>query len=259
MAYCNARRDGSAGGPARRIDALEESIGGIRAATERLDNRIEALTGRVAAIPEGVTPGAFGKARGAMEKRLDAIETRLGGPGEMRGAASAIALAGLRRIIDRGQPFQAELAAFSSLVHGDPVVSVLKPHARTGLRTRARLLAGFRSAAEASRKAAGDTSRAPDLTGVILSRLHKVVQVKRAGDGGDAGDGGGAGAVAARMGEAVGAGDLDGAVARGAEASEALPVPLKTWIDAATARLAADRAMGEAEARMLAALARSGG
>ncbi len=246
---------GSTADLAPRIDALDKSIGEIKAATEALRTQIKALTGRVAAIPEGVTPDAFEKASGAMEKRLDAIEARLGGPGEVRGAASAIALADLRRIIDQGQPFQAELSAFSSLVPDDPVVSVLKPHAESGLKTRAQLLAGFRSAAEPPRETGNDTSEAPDLTGAILSRLQKVVQVKRTGDG----DGNDAGAVAARMGKAVSAGDLEGAIARGGEASEALPVGLKTWIESATARVAADKAMGEAEARMLAALARSGG
>ena len=203
----------------------------IKTAAEALGSQIKALTGRVAAIPEGVTPDAFEKASGAMEKRLDAIEARLGGPGEVRGAASAIALADLRRIIDQGQPFQAELSAFSSLVPDDPVVSVLKPHAESGLKTRAQLLAGFRSAAEPPRETGKDKSEAPDLTGAILSRLQKVVQVKRTGDG----DGNDAGAVAARMGKAVSAGDLEGAIARGGEASEALPVGLKTWIESAKA------------------------
>ncbi len=240
---------------AARIDGLDKSLGEIKSATEALGQQIKDLTGRVAALPESVTPDAFGKARNEMETRLDAIEARLGGPGEVRGAASAIALADLRRVLDRGQPFQSELSAFSSLVPDDAVVPVLAPHAATGLKTRAELLASFRTASQSSGKEPEGTSEAPDLTGAILSRLQSVVQVRRTGDD----DGRDTGAIAARMGKAVGAGDLEGAIARGGEAAEALPVPLKTWIDSAKARVAADKAMAEAEARMLAALARSGG
>ena len=222
------------------------------------DKRINEIAEQVAAIPEGVSPDAFttalGSVRGAIEARLDTIEKRLGGPGETRGAASAIALASLRRAIDGGAPFAAELAAFSALVPDEPAAGVVRSYAESGLMTRSELAARFAIAIEESRRKAADEEADQDITGSILSRLQTVVKVRRTGEG-DSSD---AGAVMARMAKLLSNGDLAGAVAQGKAAGDALPAGPKDWLKTAQARLAADKALAEADVRMLAALAKSG-
>lgn len=240
------------------IDDLERNIVEIKTALSASDGRINEVSGKVAAIPEGVTPDAFAKAlgsvRSAIESRLDTIEKRLGGPGETRGAASAIALASLRRTVDRGAPFAAELAAFSALVPDDPAAGVVRPFAASGLMTRSDLAARFAAVVEDSRKAEKDEDPSQDITGSILSRLKTVVTVRRTGDDG----GKDAGAVMARMAKLLRNGDFAGAVAQGNVAGDVLPAGPKEWLATAQARLAADKALADADARMLAALAKSG-
>lgn len=240
------------------LEDLERNIVEIKTALSASDGRIDEISGQVEAIPEGVTPDAFAKAlglvRSAIENRLDVIEKRLGGPGETRGVASAIALSSLRRTIDRGAPFAAELAAFSALVPDEPAADVVRPFADGGLMTRPELTARFAVVVEESRRVAKAEDPSQDITGSILSRLKTVVTVRRTGED----DGKDAGAVMARMAKLLNSGDFAGAVAQGNAAGDVLPAGPKEWLATAQARLAADKALADADARMLAALAKSG-
>lgn len=243
---------------ASRIDGLDSSLAEVKAALSNSEARINEITGQVAAIPDSVSPDAFAKeldtVRGAIESRLDAVEKRLGGPGETRSAASAIALASLRRSVDQGTPFAAELAAFSALVPDEPAASVIQPYADSGLMTRSGLAAAFAPVVEESRQSASGKDASQDITGSILSRLQSVVTVRRTGES----KGDDAGAVMARMAKSLSQGDLEGAVAQGGAAGDSLPAGPRDWLETARARLAADKALTQADARMLAALAKSG-
>jgi hypothetical protein len=244
----------SAGGGGARLEALDRDMAALRDTIAETKADLDGLSSTIAGMPPAAERKTVDDLRQDLGTRLDAIEARLGGPGETRGAAAALALAGLGRAVLDGQPYAAELAAFAALVPDDPAVEVLEPHASAGLRTRAALVAGFPEVLKRLEALqAGD--RADGLGARIMARLRSVVTVRRTGEAA----GTSPQAVVARMARALEAGNLEGAVGEGEAAGEALPEAAARWLADARARIAAEKALEEADGRMIAVLGRTGG
>jgi hypothetical protein len=100
---------------------------------------------------------------------------------------------------------------------------------------------------------AGD--RTDGLGARIMARLKSVVTVRRTSEAA----GTGPQAVVARMAGALEAGTLESAVGEGEAAGEALPEAAARWLADARARIAGEKALEEADGRMIAVLGRTGG
>jgi hypothetical protein len=243
-----------AGGGGARLDALDRDLAAMRDTIAETKAALDGLSNTIAGMPPAAERKTVDDLRQDFDARLDAIEARLGGPGETRGAAAALALAGLGRVVLDGQPYAAELAAFAALVPDDPAVTVLERHADAGVRTRVALVAGFPDVLKRIETAqAGD--QADGLGARIMARLKSVVTVRRTGEAA----GTSPQAVVARMAKALEAGNLEGAVGEGETAGETLPEAAARWLADAQARIAAERALEEADGRMIAVLGRTGG
>jgi hypothetical protein len=244
----------SAGGGGTRLDALDQDLAALRDTIAETKATLDGLSSTVAGMPPAAELKTVDDLRQDFDVRLDAIEARLGGPGETRGAAAALALAGLGRAVLDGQPYAAELTAFAALVPDDPAVAVLEPHASAGLRTRAALAAGFPEVLKRIETAqAGEET--DGLGARIMARLKSVVTVRRTGEVA----GTSPQAVVARMARALEAGNLEGAVGEGEAAGDPLPEAAARWLADAQARIAAEKALEEADGRMIAVLGRTGG
>lgn len=244
----------SAGDGDARVEALDRDLAAMRDTIADTRAALDGLSSTVATMPPAAERKTVDDLRQNFDTRLDAIEARLGGPSETRGAAAALALAGLGRAVLDGRPYAAELAAFAALVPDDPAVAVLEPHARAGLRTQAALVAGFPDVLKRL-EAVQDGNRADGLGARIMARLKSVVTVRRTGEAA----GTSPQAVVARMAKALEAGNLEGAVDEGEAAGEALPEAAARWVADARARIAAEKALEEADGRMIAVLGRTGG
>lgn len=232
-----------------RFDSLAGEIADLRSGLDQVKATLDGVSDTVAGEQKAV-----GSLREELGSRLDTIEARLGGPGETRGAAAALALAGLSRAVLDGQPYLTEIAAFKALVPDDPAVAVLEPHAGVGVSTRAELSAAF---PDLARRVESPPGAGPDagLGERIMARLQSVVTVRRTGDS----DGSGPKAVVARMARAVEMDDLEAAVEAGSAAGDSLPEPITHWLEQARDRIAAEQALEDADGRMIAVLGRTGG
>lgn len=231
---------------ARQVSDLSNAVGTVRTALDSLDSAVKSL-------PVSANSARLSELADSVTKRLDAIDARLGGPGETRGAAAAIALAGLRRAVDTGGPFVAELGALKSLVPDEAAVAILEPHAQSGIATRSVLAAEFPQVVKAARTG-GDAPAGGGFMDNVMTRLETVVKVRRTGDDGATDEA----SVLARMAGLVKAGALEEALAEASRMDGEPSQAVASWLARAEARLSADRALDEADRRMMAALARTG-
>ena len=161
----------------------------------------------------------------------------------------------MRDAVDRGDPYQSELRAARRVATPDegPAIEAMTPTAANGVPRRDALVAAFPAlSADILRAAAlpaesGFWQRA-------LFRLTSLVSIRRLDGQGDDPP-----AVVARAERRIKEGDLAKA-AQDLSALQGRPLELATpWIQAATARLAVDRALSELSAAAAAQTAKSGG
>ncbi len=237
-----------------KLSTLDETAGGLSTAVTEIKTALAKLETDIDALPVAANSQGIADLKGDVSGRLDAIETRLGGPGETRGAAAAIALAGLRRAVGTGRGFANEFAAFKSLVPSDPLVAVVEPHVQTGIATRDDLTTGFTTVLAEINSSGEAASQTDDLVSGLISRLESVVKVRKTG----AGDALDEASVAARMAVDLKSGDLAAAVKGAKSIAGPVSTGMTSWLALAEARLTAEAALDEADQRMLAALARTG-
>lgn len=226
-----------------------------------------ALAARIEALEKGFDPQGFVALRTALNElggRIDALGKRLDQAEKaaataraqgLADAALALAAGQLRRAVDSGQPYSAELAACRALAGGDDKVKAaldaLAPMAGAGIATRAALADSFADTAAAIARAALQHGETGWLRAVI-DRLDALVTIRPVGAN-VAGET--PRARAARAEAMLARGDLAGAVqtlggldGKPAEAARA-------WLERAQARLAAEAALAALEAQATAHVA----
>jgi uroporphyrinogen-III synthase len=193
----------------------------------------------------------------ALGKRLDQAE-KAAAAARAQGladAALALAVAQLRRAVDSGQAYSAELAACRSLAGADAKVKswldALTPAAGSGIATRAALADEFPDTAAAIARAALQRGETGWLR-TVIDRLDSLVTIRPVGAS-VAGEtprarAARAEALLARNDLAGAIGLLGGLEGRPAEAA-------KPWLDRARARLAAEAALASLETQATAHLA----
>ena len=269
-----------------RLDALPE----LAARSEALAGRVEALAGlagRVAELPGALAalegrvsefPGALAAleqrvaelpgALAALEGRVDALaRARAGARGAPSGeAAFTLAVQQLSEVLRGSAPFAEELALLQDLAASGAVedgaalareIAPLAAHAETGIPSRAGLEAAFPAVARAvvvqSRRGTED-----DWVAGVLGRLSDLVTVRSLGPDGRV-EGEDAGAVVARAGDHLEAGDLAEAVAELESLQGPAAEAARSWRGQAAARLAARRVLTGLGRRLLARLEPAGG
>jgi len=258
-----AKRDAQAG-----TATLSEVAQAAKAAAAEQAKAAAALAQRVEALEKGTDPAAFIAIRNglndlsakldALAKRMEATE-RVAASARAEGmaqAALALSVGQLRRAVESGAPFAAELAACRSLAGTDAALAApldqLAPLAAAGVAGRADLAQSFKQAAGAVVHAARAREGETGAWRRFLAWLDSLVTVRPVG----AASGDGPAAVAARAEAKLGAGDLAGAVAELGALKPPAADAAKPWLDRARARLQAEQALAALDRRMAAALAR---
>jgi hypothetical protein len=206
-----------------RLGRLDERLGGIDQRTGQQDTRL-------AALAQQATEGATSAAR----------------------AGVAVTLSGrLSDALRDGKPYGPLLEALRKAGIDPARLAPLEPFAATGAPTAATLAAAFKPVGDAIIRES--RSGAEGWNDRILRMVDRVVTVRPVNDSGSTG----VPSVVARIGAALDAGDVQGALA----AWETLPEPARrlsdAWARQARERVAADAASGAIASDALATLTRT--
>jgi hypothetical protein len=146
----------------------------------------------------------------------------------------------LRRAADTGQPFAADLELVSNLGIGSGDIAILRPLAAKGVASRGAIVAEFPTVADAILSAATASDSDVGFWRRVLNSLGGLITVRPIGPvaGGDPD------AVVSRMNDAVGRGDLAGALAERDGLPQAGKDASAAWAAKATDRVVLDAAVG---------------
>jgi len=206
-------------GTASDIASLKQTVeaqpaAGNGAATQELTDRIAALEEKITAVETRATQAADAASQDSgsladIRSKLTALEAQVADQSRQPAVAAAIAATALKSAIDRGGSFTAELDSYASVAPQSPDIDALRKFAGTGVPTIADLNARFDPVAN---RIVG-TERNVDPNAGFLDQLmasaKSLVKVRPVGEvSGDS-----VGAITARIGAALQAGDLDRAIA----------------------------------------------
>ncbi len=227
---------------AERVETLEQQL---QTATDTSDEtaraeRIASVGERVSGLEESVAA-----LRASLEEmRAQSAEN----VASTRASTLAIALSNLRRAVDRGESYSAELAAVRELSTETVETDALGAAAETGVPTLAGLRRSFPRYANAALDAAG-ASDDDSIIGQIVESARSVVNVRPVGEI----EGDSPGAVIARIENRLKAGDLPGVLAQGEQLTGPAAAELAPWIEQVGTRIKADNELDALEAEILAA------
>ena len=178
--------------------ALDE----LRRKLAQADEALAALKGEIAGNASALT-----ETETRLTERLAEAERKLEEPRTDVEMAKAIALTALKSATERGGPFMAELDALASITPDDPAVERLRPHAATGVASRAELLRKFGEVADTILSAIHQPDPNEGIGQRLLSSALSVVKVRPVGNV----EGTTPEAILARMEDKLQNGDLKGA------------------------------------------------
>ena len=239
-----ARADAATAAVEAAKSAAQQS-GVQRADLDALANRVAAVEGtmnRLAAIESGVK---------ALSENLAKIERRPASADD-RAARTTVAAEALRAAVERGVPYQAELAAVKSLGVDDSVLAPLEPFAADGVPSIALLARELTALTPALVRASGAAPNEDSFLGKLQANAQKLVRVSPV----DAPPGNDAGAIIARVDVAARRSDIVAAVAEIARLPEAARALAAPWVKKAETREAAIAASRRVAADALAALSK---
>lgn len=170
-------------------------------------------------------------------------------------AATVLAVQQLKAALAGSGPFTAQLASLQALARDDAgleaALAVLEPRAATGIPSLAALQGSFPSVAAAVSRA-GVATAGESWGERTVNRLAGLVTIRRVGPA--AVEAGGTEGALALAEQTLAAGDLAGALAALDAVQGADAQPLQPWLADARARLAAEKALADAEVRAIARL-----
>ncbi len=194
--------------------ASAEEIAGIGDQVDAFSARIDSLESNVASASDAATTAQEGVS--GVQERLASLEARLQDLADKveanasdPGAALAIAAAGLKSAIDRGDPFMTELETFAAVAPDAPEVAALRELAATGVPTRAALAARVDEVAARMIAAADPVDAGAGYFERLVDSIGSLVTVRPIGEV----EGEGVGPSVARMEAAVEAGSYERAIA----------------------------------------------
>jgi len=208
---------GQAGGETVDLAPLTERIGAVESRLADVSETARAAADASAALPERIA--ALDERLAAIDGRVAELTSQLEEQASNPRIALAIAAAGLKAAIDRGDPFMTELETYASIAPDAPEIADLRGLAASGVPTRAAISQAVNDAAGRMIAAAAPAAEDAGFFGRLLDSMQSVVKVRPIGDV----EGDDVGAIVARLEAAIRAGDYDRAVAE----FESLPDPAK--------------------------------
>lgn len=183
----------SAGSPsAADLDAIGKRLAALEQDTRKSADAAGAATARIAAL----------------EQTVQTLSQKIAAEAGQPKIAVAIAASALKSAIDRGVPFDAELATYAAVAPPSPEIDQLRKLAAGGVPTGSELAAEVGDAADAMAAAGSPARRDGGIVRQLLASVRSLVKVRPVGDVA----GTGVAATVARLEAAVKAGDLAGAV-----------------------------------------------
>jgi hypothetical protein len=193
-----------------RLDAVESRIAEVSRTAQAASEASAGLPDRITALDERLA---------AFDGRLAELARELEEQASNPRIALAIAAAGLKAAIDRGDPFMTELETYASIAPDAPEIADLRDLAASGVPTRAAISQEVNAAASRMIAAAAPSGDGAGFFGRLLDSMQSVVKVRPIGDV----EGDDVGAIVARLEAAIRAGDYDRAVSE----YESLPEPAR--------------------------------
>jgi hypothetical protein len=223
-------------GPGESVDLapLTERLGVLETRLETVSGTAQSASEAAAALPGRMA--SFDERLATIDVRVGELAAQLEEQASNPRIALAIAAAGLKAAIDRGEPFMTELETYASIAPDAPEIADLRGLAASGVPTRGMIGQEVNAAANRMIAAAAPPREDAGFFGRLLDSMQSVVKVRPIGD--VAGDD--AGAIVARLEAAIRAGDYDRAVAEYANLPEPARQAGAGFIADVKARLTAD-------------------
>jgi hypothetical protein len=216
----NAASD-AAKGAAQSADAASTAAkGAAQGSVQRSD--LDALAARIAALENSI-------------KTLSATTTRQASSADDRAARAALAAAALRGVVERGAPYQAELATVKSLGADPNDIAALAPLAASGVPTAAELARQLSQLTPSLSKALGPAKSDRGFLGRLESHASGLVRITPV----DAPAGDAPAAVIARLNADAAHNDIAAALTDIASLPASLKPLAASWVQKAIARNAA--------------------
>ncbi len=250
----NAQREASEAAKSG-VGRFDGELSAVRTEAGRLAQRLDGIKGEVEERLQGVAKAADVS---ALATKLAALERDLQGflKGEADRSAGAqqvvlaLELANLKRAIDRGEPYAAEVAQAKKV--GGPAVnfSALERYALEGVPTAPELAKAFRRTANAMLDAEAEPADA-SLLDRLLAGARGIVRVRKAGH---AADDASVEAVVGRMEAALKDGRLAEVLANAKKLPPKAALASEDWVRKVEARHAVDQAMADVESGLKSSL-----
>ncbi|OHV82127.1 COG4223 family protein [Rhizobium sp. LCM 4573] len=161
-----------------RVEALETASGTTPAPADT--EALAALKSDVDLLRSAVESTAGNDAE--LERRLVETEAKLNRPGAEEQVARAISVSALKSAIDRGGSFSTELETFADLAPDDPAIAELRKFSAIGVPSRAELLRGFPTVANAILDSVNQPDPNQGLASRLMASALSAVKVRRVGD-----------------------------------------------------------------------------
>jgi hypothetical protein len=243
----------------QRIEGIDQSLRAARDEAAGLKSTVDGLKSEVASQLKTVArPQDVSSALAPISSKLAAVEQNLAGVVKSEDDRKANAerivlsleLANLKRALDRGGQFAAELAAVQKIGGGKLDLKALEAAKDKGVATTTALANDFRSVAYAV--IAADSEPADSsVVDKLISGAKSIVRVRKSNA--EAGDNS-AEAIAARIDASLKAGRLDEVTAEAKKLSPKAQAAGSAWLAKVEARAAVDRAVAAVEGQLKTAL-----
>jgi hypothetical protein len=182
-----------------RIGAVENQLAEVSRAAQAASEATSGLPDRIATLDERLT---------TIDTRVGELAARIEDQAANPRIALAIAAAGLKAAIDRGDPFMTELETYASIAPNAPEIADLRGLAASGVPTRSAISQDVDAAANRMIAAAAPPGDDAGFFGRLLDSMQSVIKVRPIGDV----EGDDVGAIVARLEAAILAGDYARAV-----------------------------------------------
>ncbi len=246
----------------RRADQRAEQLQTAAAETERLKQDVTRLSRRLSQVE--TRPAAGGATQETVQQSLDPLTARLTAlesrvetiakaqsetQTDSKATALALALYNLRRAANEGRPFASELKSVAEMSPVPLDLGALEKRRDQGVPSLEQLQAGLDKAANA----ALDAELRPasnSFASELWAKLRSFIRIKRKGDvPGDSTQ-----AILARIEHRLKGEDLRVALSEAEQLKGPAAEAMKPWIGELKARIAAEDALAQVEAKLLTAL-----
>lgn len=249
---------GGQSGEAAKATAAE--LASVRTEAGRLSQRLDTLKGEIDERMRGAVRSAD---IAPMQARLAALDKELQAISKSESDRAtnttrvllSLELAGLKRVMDRGEPFVVELAAVKKASGEKPDLKLnlvpLERHMRDGVPTTAEITKSFRKLSNSMLDAEAEPADA-SIVDRLLSGARSIVRVRKAGPSADDTS---LDATIARMDSALKEGRLAEVLEQGKKLPPKASLAAEDWLKQVEARQAVDQAMADIEGQLKSSLA----